>query len=159
MDNTENMSNEISLAQLLPLIEEKLCAGGEVVFKPRGVSMMPLIRQGIDSVVLKSPEEPQRGDVILYRRQNGQFVLHRIVGSDERGFVLCGDNQFVFEHGISSDMIIGVMTGIYRGKRYIPRTRLSYRLYSRSMPILRLWRRFENAGRRIVGRLRRRKRM
>ena len=154
MDNTENMSNEISLAVLLPLIEEKLAAGGEVVFKPRGMSMLPLIRQGVDSVVLESAEKPQKGDVILYRRQNGQFVLHRIVGRNDDGYVLCGDNQFVFEYGVTEDLVIGVMKGIWRGKKYVPCTRVSYRIYKRPMPLIRFWKRAENCGRRIVGKMR-----
>lgn len=153
MDNTENMHNEVTLEEVLPLMKEKLDAGGEVIFKPRGVSMRPLIRQGVDSVALILPKRPQKGDIVLYRRANGQFVLHRIVGKAGRGFVMCGDNQCELERGITERMMIGVVKRIARGGRQIMCTSLLYRAYVRILPVRRMLKRIKGLAARICRRL------
>lgn len=48
--------------------------------------MYPMLRNGEDVVVLKKPEGRLKYlDVALYRRSNGDFVLHRVVGFDKDG--------------------------------------------------------------------------
>ncbi len=110
-----NNGNNVKLEEIFPLMEEKLKLGGKVTFKPHGVSMLPLIRQGRDSVVIeKFDGNAKVGDVIFFRRPNGQFVLHRIIGKDKDGYVLCGDNQWQKERGVQTEWVIGIMTGILR---------------------------------------------
>ncbi len=105
----------LRLEDMLSVIEEKLKNGASVTFGPHGISMLPLIRQDKDSVVIEAVKEPlKKGDVIFYRRPDGQFVLHRIVGEDSRGYVLCGDNQIVKEYGVTDNHIIGIMTALVR---------------------------------------------
>ena len=48
------MSDPIHLSDHEELIREVLASGGEFRLYPRGTSMLPLIRQGIDSVALRS---------------------------------------------------------------------------------------------------------
>ena len=43
---------EYSLEEYMPLIKEVVESGGEFRLFPRGTSMLPLIRQGRDSVAL-----------------------------------------------------------------------------------------------------------
>ena len=43
---------EVRLEMLMPLIREQLASGRNVQFKPKGTSMRPMLRQGIDSVIL-----------------------------------------------------------------------------------------------------------
>ena len=52
MSNYAENVEGIRLETLFPLIEEKLKSGGEVSFKPHGISMLPLIRQGKDSATI-----------------------------------------------------------------------------------------------------------
>lgn len=139
------MNNEIKqvkLSEMFPLIEEKLALGGKVTFYPKGTSMLPLIRQGKDRVTLKKQEEPLRkNDVVFYRREDKSFILHRLVKILSDGtYVMCGDNQTVFETGIKDNNVIGVMTGVYRGEKFVSADDFSYRLYVRTLPLRRLWR-------------------
>ena len=70
----------VRLAQLLPLMQERLAAGESVQFTPQGTSMRPTIYGGRDQVILSPlPPKLKKYDLPLYRRDNGQFVLHRIV--------------------------------------------------------------------------------
>jgi hypothetical protein len=52
--------------------------------------------------------------VPLYKRDNGQYVLHRILKVREHDYVICGDNRWKKEYGISDRHIIGVLTEIIR---------------------------------------------
>lgn len=139
------MNNEIkqvTLDDMFPLMKEQLQSGGTVVFKPKGTSMLPLIRQGIDSVALiKNTGKLKKHDIPLYRRKDDSFILHRIVKVCSDGsYTMCGDNQFVFEIGICDSDIIGVVTGVYRENTLIPVKSLRFWIYSRYVPIRRWWR-------------------
>ena len=156
MSNAEKSYAGVSLAELFPIIEEKLRCEGEITFKPHGISMLPLLRQGTDSVTIGGlKEEPKRLDVIFYRRADGQFVLHRIIGKDSRGYILCGDNQCVREYGVTEEMIIGVMTAFYRGKRLVKDGNMLYMLYRRTLWVRRIYLRTKNLARRAVGKIKR----
>ena len=66
----------------------------------------------------------------LYQRDNGQYVLHRVIGFGKDGsYILCGDNQFAKERGITDKHVIAVMTAFYhKGKAYTDRS-FRYRVY------------------------------
>ncbi len=131
----------VRLEELFPIIEEKLRLGGSVTFRPHGVSMRPLIRQGKDSVTVGALDKtPQVGEVIFYRRPDGQFVLHRIVGEDKNGYVLCGDNQRILEHGVKPEWIIGILTAVSRKERTIVCDSKEYKRYVKVvLPVWRIW--------------------
>lgn len=103
-----------SLDELEPIIREKLSSGGTVQIPITGTSMLPLLVQGRDSVILAPAAEIKVNDIIFYKRDDGHFVLHRIIGNDGKGYILCGDNQWVKEYGITDRHIIGVVTEIIR---------------------------------------------
>ncbi len=115
------MNKEVSLEEIIDLIVEALEDGREVSFTPHGTSMLPMLHNGTDTVFLKKPSDKlKRFDIVLYRRTNGSYVLHRIVKINPDGcYVLCGDNQLALESGISDAQIIAVMTSFVRnGKQY-----------------------------------------
>ena len=133
-----------SFEDLLPLIREQIALGGSVRISPRGTSMMPMLRQGMDTVVLSPvPERLRKYDIPFYRRDNGQFVLHRIVAVGET-YTCIGDNQFQLEREVRKEQIIAVVTAFSRGGREIPVTNLGYCGYCRfwhySRPMRRIWR-------------------
>ena len=136
---------ELSLEQMMPLICECLQAGKTVKFSPKGTSMLPMLRQGVDNVVLSAPQgKLKKYDLPLYRRDNGQYVLHRIVrvGAD---YTCVGDNQFDLEYGVRHEQVIAVMTAFTRGQKRYSANDLRYWLYCRfwhfSRPVRRFWRR------------------
>lgn len=136
---------ETQLEILMPLMVERLNAGQSIRFSPRGVSMLPMLRQGKDSVVLSPlPEALKKFDLPLYRRDDGKFVLHRIVEVDAE-YACMGDNQFVKEYGVRHEQMIALVTGFYRGNRYHSVEEPMYRLYCRwwygSRALRKLWRR------------------
>ncbi len=152
------LSKEFELSDVIDIISEKLESGGSVTFTPNGTSMLPMLRDGEDVVVLKKPGgRLHLFDVPLYRRpSDGHFVLHRVLDfQSDGGYVLCGDNQFVKEHGIYDKDIIGVMTSFTRkGKSYTPesfryRTYINFWYYTR--PFRRAYRFGSTKTKRILG--------
>ena len=147
MEQKETLS---TMVELVPLMEEVLAAGRSVRFSPRGTSMLPMLRQGIDSVILPPlPEVLHRYDLPLYQRDNGQYVLHRIIETGP-SLTCMGDNQFTPEPGLRRDQMIAVVTAFYRGNRLYSVTHPVYRMYCRlwhySRPVRRL-------TRRVIGKL------
>ena len=138
----------------MPIIREQLAAGGSVRFGPHGTSMLPMIRQGIDSVTLSPVSgELKKYDLPFYRRDNGQYVLHRILKAKDGVYTCIGDNQFAYEKGIRQDQIIAYVTSFHRGDREIKVTSLSYKLYCRFWHYTRLLRRAWRGANYHLGRL------
>ena len=68
----EESIRNVSMAELVPLFQEQLEMGRSVRFAPRGVSMLPMLRPGLDTVVLSpAPERLKKFDLPLYQRDNG----------------------------------------------------------------------------------------
>lgn len=113
----------------MPLILEHLAAGRSIRFQPRGTSMLPLLRQGIDAVELSPPPARlKKFDIPFYVRQNGQYVLHRVVKTGE-AYTCVGDNQFDLEYPVPHDHVFAVVTAVYRDGKRIEVTATSYRVY------------------------------
>lgn len=157
MPAEELAGQQFTLDQLSPLMRQVLDSGGEFRFYPRGTSMLPMLRQGIDSVaVVSPPPKLRRRDIPLYIRPDGHYVMHRVLGTDENGYIMCGDNQLALEHGITHDRVCGVVCAIYRGRRQRRHeaTSLGLRLYGVLWCIMPL-RRVIFLCRRVAARLRR----
>lgn len=112
-------------------MEEILHAGGVVTLTATGASMRPTIRGGTDRVLLKRIDRClRRLDILLCRRQDGTYVLHRIVTIHPNGFAIRGDNQLGAERGIQPSQVMAVLIGFYRGTRYISCQSFAYRAFS-----------------------------
>lgn len=128
-------------------IEEQLREQGYYVSTTVGYSMYPMLRDRRDRIVLRAVKEGEqlsRFDLPLYRRPNGNYVLHRIIGYEEGGYRIRGDNTYAVEH-IPKAWILGVVTEFHRnGKKWSTDSR-RYRFYARAWnaiyPLRSLWRR------------------
>ena len=92
--------------------------------------MAPLIQQGRDLLVIERAQgRLKKYDVPLYRRDSGQYVLHRILKVRKNDYVMCGDNRYKKEFGVSDSQIIGVLTTIIRNGRELSVNDKQYRIY------------------------------
>lgn len=122
--------------------EEIIEKEGRLVYTNVGDSMYPLIKPRDLLVIRKPPRPLRRLDIPLYKRDNGQYVLHRIVKKRANDYALCGDNRAGIETGITDRHIIGVLTEIVRDGSTFSVYSVKYRLYahlwSDFMPIKRV---------------------
>ena len=110
----------VNIEDIAAIVRERVALGQSVEIPPRGISMLPTIKEGRDSVIL-SPKDGRlkKYDIPFYRRPDGAYVIHRVVGFDGDGYILMGDNQFQPEHGIGDDAVIAVVSKIRRRGRLI----------------------------------------
>ncbi|MGN0242630.1 MAG: S24/S26 family peptidase [Lachnospiraceae bacterium] len=105
------MNQKVKLEDLSPIMLEVLENGGEVTLTSTGISMMPLLQHRKDRVVLgKIDGTLKKYDIPLYKRDNGQYVLHRIVKVNADGtYNMCGDHQTQVEKGVRHEQLLGVV--------------------------------------------------
>lgn len=110
--------------------EEEIARTGKLIYTNIGDSMMPMIRQNRDLLIIEKVNgRLKKYDVPLYKRDSGQYVLHRILKVRENDYVICGDNRWQKEYGITDRHIIGVLTGIVRDGKTVSVKDKKYRLY------------------------------
>ena len=103
---------------------------GRLVYTNVGDSMRPLIRQDRDILIIEKPHSRlKKYDVPLYKRDSGQYVLHRVLKVRDNDYVICGDNRYSKEYGISDRHIIGVLTAVVRDGKEMPITDWRYKVY------------------------------
>ena len=80
-----------------------------------GNSMSPFLIHGRDTVYLSRLTRPvRRGDMLLYQRENGSYVLHRVFKAAPESLTMIGDAQTILEPGIQPEQVIAVVTRVER---------------------------------------------
>ena len=139
----------VSIRDLIPTIQRSISNGGTVEMAVPGNSMKPTLINRVSVVRLTAITVPKRGDMVLYRRDNGTYVLHRIIKCSEDGtYVFCGDAQYQMEPGIRKDQMIAVVTAFSRREKWISCDDPVYRCWWRICVGLRGWRHIRSAVRR-----------
>ncbi len=105
-----------------------------------GTSMEPLIRMNRDKVVIVPPDgNTAVGDIVLFRRNDGAYVVHRVYRINGDQVVTLGDNCENPDKPISRDRILGKVVRIKRGNKIIDadsdRQRFSGRVKMKFLPL------------------------
>ena len=107
---------QTNTSESLPRTIPELLENHTIQVQPQGYSMYPLFVPGRDSAVIEKADcdRLKKGDVILYRRENGILVLHRICRITKDGFYTVGDNQTAVEGPLTASQISGKLIHIIR---------------------------------------------
>lgn len=91
---------------------EKLCAGETVHFRPRGNSMLPLIKSGALVTVMPAGSDFifQLNDIVLCRVGPREY-LHKIVGVGGSRFQI-GNNRGGVNGWVKREAIFGIFGGV-----------------------------------------------
>ena len=109
--NVRELDPQVLMPALLALLEET----ETVPLVISGSSMTPFLVHGRDTVYLSKVTVPlKRGDMILYRRDSGDYILHRIFRAEGDTYTLVGDAQTMLEPGIRADQVLAVVTAVRR---------------------------------------------
>lgn len=110
-----------------------------------GNSMCPFLHPG-DIVYLNRYTELEKGDIVLFTRPDGSFVLHRIYRIEPDGtYLILGDNQLLPEP-VPTERIHATVTSVRIKEKVIAPRSLHWQCFAK------LWTR---PVRRIIGKLRR----
>ena len=138
--------------------KEIIESNGFYIASPIGISMLPLVREGLDTIKLVKPNgRVKKYDCILYKRKDGKYIFHRVLKVRKNSYDLCGDNQVFIEHNVTDDMIIGVMEGIYKGEKYIEVTDPKYLDYVKKRVRSRKYRKIAYCFSALIRKLKRKK--
>lgn len=105
------------ISTLVDLIRD----GHEVSLSVFGSSMTPFLGDGRDRVFLRKPDgKLKKGDIVLYRRKNGDYVLHRIcrVKKQAERYDMIGDAQTKIEKDIRREQIYAKAVRIERKGKF-----------------------------------------
>lgn len=105
---------------------------GYAIVPISGTSMWPLLKEGTSRVQLavKEGRPFQKGDMVLYQREDGTLVLHRIIKvREDNTFLVCGDHQWKLKEQIRKDQILAIAQGFFIGGRYVDEDTWWYRIY------------------------------
>ncbi|MDO4804035.1 MAG: S24/S26 family peptidase [Lachnospiraceae bacterium] len=120
---------------MVTTFEEELNRSGKLVYTNVGVSMLPLLREGRDIMIIEKADDYRPLDAVLFRRPGvkgrGAYVLHRILKACPDGrFWIIGDNCISGEY-VDKANVLGVLTGVVRDGKLIKNTDLKYQAYVR----------------------------
>ena len=118
--------------------EDILEQDGVLVYKTKGVSMLPMLHQNRDLVVIVKPTgRLKKYDVALYRRAKA-YVLHRVIEVKENYYLIRGDNTYFLEK-VPDEAVIGVLhRSVRKGKEYSvedPGYQRYVRIWDRAFPV------------------------
>lgn len=138
------MSNPKGIEYQIPEMRKTLQSEKNVQFETHGFSMIPLLHDGGDSVILEQPRLPLKvNDVALCRTTDGRYVLHRVISLDNGGYTLQGDNCSTTEVCGGDSDVVGVACSFIRRGRVIDVKGRKYLFYVRHRSFfLKLWRMF-----------------
>ena len=99
-----------------------------------GTSMLPLLEEGkaLAEVEASDKKQLKKGDVVLYKKNDGTLVLHRIIKTENgEFFTALGDHQFNNDERVNNNQIIAVACGFFIKGRYVNEKTRWYRLYKK----------------------------
>ena len=115
-------------------IREYLDKHETITYGFKGISMLPMLRQEKDLVILRkyNGKGLKKYDVAMYDLGgNRRNVLHRVVEVQGDHYTFLGDNCWNKEKQIPESSIVAVLEAFIRDGKVIPVTNLSYRIYAR----------------------------
>ena len=136
------MDRIVDTQEYLDMVCDLLAQGHTGVPVPvKGVSMRPFLRDG-DRVLLDRVTDPiAKGDILLFCRPGGQYVLHRVVRiPDDTALWMLGDSQLVAERIPREAVRARAVCALIRGKKVAPGT-LRWWFYAHPWRLLAPWRR------------------
>lgn len=93
--------------------------GTDVVFRTKGMSMLPFIIGGKDSVLLHKVDVIAIGDIVLAKVGGNRFVLHRVESVIGDTIILMGDGNIKGRERCKESDILAVAVKIIKGQREI----------------------------------------
>lgn len=111
-------------------IEKQLSEQGVYVSTTVGWSMFPMLRNRKDRIVVLpvGDQRLKKYDLPLYRRPDGKYILHRIIGVKEDHYIIRGDNTYCKEH-VPDAWILGYVSEFYRNGKHVSSDSKAYRAY------------------------------
>ena len=105
----------VDTREYVSVLREIAAEGKVVSMRIAGSSMSPFLCHNRDYIYFIKPDRALRkGDMVFYQRDTGQYVMHRILKKDGRGFYIVGDAQTAIEGPVREDQIFARIIKVQR---------------------------------------------
>ena len=111
------------------MIREQLDETGRAYVRVTGTGMMPLLRPGLDRVIVDRTHYIHRGDIVLFDRKDGRYGLRRVLRTGKDGLSVAGDNRWHMVK-VSEDRVLGKVSRIQREGRVLSRRKWWLKAYT-----------------------------
>lgn len=108
------------IEEIAPLVKSALSEGKSAKLTVTGFSMYPLLRSITDCVLLEKADNLKKYDIVLFERENGTYILHRIVKRKGDILTIAGDNETKREYPVKVSSCIGKVTAFWRKDKLYP---------------------------------------
>ena len=117
----EPTSGKIDMNTYLTELTALAGQGRQVSLTITGNSMAPFLVHGRDRICFQKPDGPlKKGDMALFRRKNGDYIMHRVCRTEPDGrCYFLGDGQQEVEGPIAPAQICGVVIRVCRKGRWL----------------------------------------
>lgn len=117
----EQQLRYVNTEEYLDEIVKILQTGKQAMIPISGSSMTPFLCAQRDFVLLESSKDHaiKKGDIVLFRRPTGKFVLHRVWSVNKETFKMVGDGQQFIEGPISASQIKAVVIAVKRKGKWL----------------------------------------
>ena len=117
---SENRKKLVHTGDYVKILEDLTQEDKTVGVPVSGNSMSPFLISQRDYVIFQKPNRPlQKGDIVFFRRDSGEYILHRVSKIRENQYYILGDAQTKVEGPIREDQIFGLVTKVRRKEKWI----------------------------------------
>jgi hypothetical protein len=121
----------IDTREYFSAIRELVRQGREVSVPVSGNSMSPFLVHQRDTVWFRAPDSPiRRGDMVVFQRPTGDFVMHRVLRTAPEGCYIVGDAQTCVEGPVARERIFARVTCVQRKGREIDERDFWWRFFA-----------------------------
>lgn len=112
-------------------IANRITHDERVRMRAKGNSMLPLIRDGKDEIVLEKPNKQsfQKGRLLLVQLADKRYLLHRVKKIDDTHILLQGDGNLSILESCNRDDVIAEATTVIRSGKAIKTGSFKWNLY------------------------------
>lgn len=148
---------EMPMDKLANWIKGQFQNRSPAVITVTGDSMIPMLYHKKSLVWLEQPSGSIRlGDVVLFQRKSGVYVLHRVVKIGQNQTIWCCGDHCRESELVAYEQVVGVVMAFTRKGKRLSCKRSGYKVYVWFM-VHSMWcRKPYLSARRILGRLKRR---
>ena len=121
----------VSNRELFQEVAEMVALGRRVEIVGKGNSMFPLIRGGLDKIVLRKTDDfsLEKGNLLLVKLSNANYVLHRVKKYNISTVTLQGDGNLRVVETCNVEDIIAEAVEVIRGKKRIVKGSFAWKLF------------------------------
>lgn len=130
LDESESRNKNVNTRDYISILKELVCNQKTVKIPVVGNSMAPFLITGRDYVLVQKPDcALKKGDVVLFQRESGDYILHRICKIRKGEVYAIGDAQTIKEGPIQRKQIVGFVIKAQRKGIWINETDLWWRFF------------------------------